>query len=161
MKLTITKSASIAFGAVVYLVSTGYSLASSVEDKVYTGAGCHAYFGSQAGDFVHSARSLRNNATSARWTLCPIAREKVASNSGVRAFVRVQRSTAASADFLCYMMNHTGTGTLTSWGASTYAGTGAASLSMGMSPTNAYGHHAIYCRVPRGSELFSYRVVEF
>ncbi len=163
MKLKMTKSASITFGAVVYLMSTGYSLASAVEDKIYTGAGCHAFLGAQGGDFNHYSRSLRNVAKSSRWTLCPIAREKVTSSSkGVVAFVRVKRSAAASASFQCYLLNYTVTGALTSWGASpAYSGSGAVPLSMNMSSTNAYGHYAIQCRVPSGSDLFSYRVVEF
>lgn len=159
MKLTIAKSASMAFGSMVYLMSTGYSLA--VDEKVYTGSGCQAYYGSQVSNFDHRGHRLENKVTSGRWAACPIARDNTSNTNGLPAvYVRMNRSTAATSSYLCYLKNYTSFGSQTSWDSAIYNGTGNYSMGLNLASTSSYGHYVVYCKVPRSSYLYNYRVIE-
>lgn len=159
MKINSLPTLGMLAGAVLFFSTSGNVFAA--DEKVYTGAGCHEYYGSQSGDVDHRGHRLENTVASARWVTCPIARDNTSNTDGLPyVYVRMNRSTSASAGYLCYLKNYTSYGVQTSWDSNTFSGTGDYSMYLTLASTNSYGHYVVYCNVPSGSYLYNYRVIE-
>lgn len=139
------------------MANAGYAL----DEKVYPGNMCQTGSGSQDGDISHWATYLSNGSGFSRGVACPIVRDNMTNVNGIpTVYVRVNRSASASTNFTCYLYNMTSTGSSWFVDSASFSGTGNTSLYLSLPTTTGFGHHTIYCSVPNGSRIISYRVEE-
>jgi len=140
------------------LISPSYS----ADSKIHPGSMCKAYFGSDESSLRKGLGSVKNTTTSAVWVTCPIVRDNTTNTNGLsQAYIRIGRSSTATADFWCTLDSRNTVGTQSFFATNSYSGTSTTSMSFNLSGSTNRGHYEILCRLPRDSNIFSYRIDEF
>ena len=158
MKTRATISSIIA--AFTLLASTSIALAA--DSKIHPGSMCGAYFGTDDSGMVKGLGRLLNDTGAAKWISCPVVRDNTINTNGLSsAYIRIKRSTTATNDFWCSLDSRDTIGTGRAFASNTFTGTGYTSMSFNLTSSTSRGHYEIICRVPRDSEIISYRIDEF
>ena len=133
------------------------SSSASADEKTYPGAFCQPYFGSQAGDFTTSSRSIKNNTNRARYVSCPIISDNRSKYGGIEvSFRSLSGNTTATT---CYTMNYGYAANYQSYGTGSNVSSGASTtMYFNARPRNNTHHQVMYCRLPASTELNWYGV---
>ena len=136
------------------------------DTKEYPGSMCQAYFGNQSDRlWKNGTVKTYNYSTESTWVTCPVVKDNFTGTNGLQyAEMKVKLHSSVNAPFYCKLINadyYTGgqyqfdSGDVSTYYAGTYA---SITLSLNRSTKGSY---AFLCRIPRYSEIVSYRVVEY
>jgi len=139
-------------------------LSHAVDDNTVDGLACQEFLGAEAGDFNRaSVNGITNVAAGNRFVVCPIVRDNVLNTNGTRSVVmRVQSSGGAT--LTCTLESYGVFGTfgtaLESNSGSTTSNTPAFFV-LDVDVSSRGGFYALFCDLPPGGSVISYRVNEF
>lgn len=147
----------LAIGASMMLGSTQ----AFADGKVYPGSNCHPYNAASGNILQRFAQYAENtsNSNSALLT-CPVTKDIVGSSAGL-SYIRISYTKPSSTGFFCavYARNATGGGT---HGSSEWDFGPAGTKNMILPDISGYGSgsYSLYCILPPGAQIHSYRTDE-
>ncbi len=132
----------------------------AVDGKVYPGSNCLPYSSSSADILERFAQYVENTAPSnSALVICPITKDIVGGT--FLSYIRISYTKVSSTGFYCaiYARNATGGGTHTSskWD---FDSAGTKNMVLPDIPGYSSGSYSLYCILPPGAQLHSYRIDE-
>lgn len=135
--------------------------ANSADDvKIYPGANCQPHAGVAADNINTFTDLIRNGDAATRFVICPIVRDRVKNTNGVKA-ARVRVRSDGVNTLTCGLDAWSPFGVLTESNSDSTTSATAVNLDLDIDSSTKGGHYVIFCSLPPGTDVFSYRVVEF
>lgn len=128
--------------------------------KTFHGSECQPYYGSQSGDFNYYTNRMQNVSTSVRLTTCPIVRDNTTNTTGTLG-TEIYVNNVAGQSLSCTLYSFDSHG---GWVASNTKSTtlgGKQTLYPDVNLSKDMGNYSLYCRLPKGASIFSYKVKEW
>ena len=151
-------------GCISSLTISGTSYAR--DTKEYPGSMCQTYFGNQSALlYKYGTVKSYNYSSSPLWVTCPVVKDNFTGTNGIQyAEMKVKLHSTANNPFYCKFINadyYTGSEYASDSGSvSTYYAGSYDYITLSINRSTK-GSYAFLCRVPRHSEIVSYRVVEY
>lgn len=130
--------------------------------KEYPGSMCQSYFGTGSDKITKTGGSRTyNNASGPMWITCPVVKDNFSGSNGIeRAVVYIIRGSKAVDSFYCQFRNTSVNGYLGSSDSDRTFTIGNSLLSFNVN-WNLTGSYVFQCRVPKNSQIVSYKVYEY
>ena len=154
----LTKNISITLLAIAGLYANA-SAAATYDAKNYPGANCQAMNGTQTSSLTHSNSGVYNVTASDVVVACPIVRDNIINQNGVRVIAYVENNGAANALYCKFYSNDQWGALVAGASANSPVGLNALGLSV-LSSQPITGHYVFLCNLPPKSSVRSYQVYE-
>ncbi|MCA1851674.1 MAG: hypothetical protein LC647_04590 [Beggiatoa sp.] len=135
------------------------SAAHAVDVKVFPGNACQAAFGNEAADLGHGVFLLNGGAAN-RIVVCPIVRDNHRNRDGVRS-VGVRVSSLNGITLTCALSSVSAGGNLLEANTNSTTSTVVTNLPLDIDRSTNNGTYVLFCELPPGGQVLSYRVIEF
>ena len=149
------KSAAVAVLGASALVATVMPQTAAAGYDNVAGSICQPYYGSQANDFNYYTTGIRNQSSSDRWVLCPLARPQT--SSSVHAWVNMYNTIGGNA--ICALYSYNGVGSYLGGTNDSTIASGSATAYMTLSGAAATsGYQSVMCKLGPGSYVRSIKL---
>ena len=133
----------------------------SYDVKTFHSSECQPYYGNTSGDFNYYVNRVQNISNGYRRVTCPIVRDNTINTSGTKGVEVFVHNKVAGQTLSCTLFSHDSQGyfVASDYEATTTVGRQALKLDVNLSKN--MGNYSLYCYMPSGTSVFSYKVKEW
>lgn len=132
----------------------------SFDAKVFHGSECQPVHGNQTSDFKYYNNRIYNAGSGTRYVTCPIVRDNTVNTSGTFG-TEVYVRNVASHKLSCTLYSWSPHGVLVAANSKSTPNNGNQTLRPDVNLSKNMGSYNLYCRLPKGASIYSYKVKEW